>query len=270
MESDCPGESAGSSAAANPILTVVVPAYNAGVFLRARMAVLRSYLDAHFPEKYEVLVVDDGSTDATFSLAVSLDYPRWRVVHMPANIGKHGAIARGMRESRGECCLFMDADVPYELTVIPAMVRLIRDGGFHIAIGDRNLAGSEYKQDMGVVRRAATKGFTVLVRLFVTSGLFDTQCGLKAFRGDVARAVYPLVHSHRFSGDVEVLYIALKYNLAIRRVPVRLQYHGTSTVRPFRDALEMMRSILAIKLRWLRGCYESPILSALVAKELCE
>ena len=234
------------------------------------MAVLRNYLDGHFPASYEVLVVDDGSIDDTYSSVVSLNYPRWRVVRIPINVGKHGAIAKGMSESRGKCCLFMDADVPYHLGVVSAMVRLVSDQGFHIAIGDRNLQRSEYKQQMGLVRRLATQGFTLLVRLFVTSGLFDTQCGIKAFRGDVARAIYPMIRSHRFSGDVEVLYLALKHNLAIRRVPVRLQYHGDSTVRPFRDAMEMVRSILSIKRRWLRGCYKNPALDALVAKELIE
>ena len=72
--------------------------------------------------------------------------------------------------------------------------------------------------------------FSFLVRMLVTGELFDTQVGFKAFRGDVAAALFPLLTDDGFAGDVELLYIALKYNLAIRRIPVRLLRTGSAAV----------------------------------------
>ena len=82
-----------------------------------------------------------------------------------------------MARTRGDCCLFTDADVPYELEAIPYAVSLVNGRGFDLVIGDRNLEGSRYGAELTPLRRAATAAFTVFVRLFVTSGLFDTQCG---------------------------------------------------------------------------------------------
>ncbi len=98
------------------------------------------------------------------------------------------------------------------------------------------------------------------MRLLVTGGLFDTQRGLKGFRGDVADALFPLLLDERFSGDVELLYVALKYNLEIKRIPVRLRQSGPSTVRLGRDAMRMLARIGGLRRNWRRGRYASEAL----------
>jgi hypothetical protein len=112
--------------------------------------------------------------------------------------------------------------------------------------------------------------FSIAVRLLVTGDLFDTQCGLKGFRGDVAEALFPLLTDPGFAGDVEALYIALKHNLAIRRIPVRLQGSGPSTVRLGRHAPGMVVRILGLRPRWSAGRYRSPELEEIAAQRYWE
>jgi hypothetical protein len=101
------------------------------------------------------------------------------------------------------------------------------------------------------------------VRMLVTGGLFDSQCGLKGFRSDVAEALFPLLTHNGFSGDVELLYIALKHNLSIRRIPVRLQGSSPSTVKLTIHSLPMLGRILGLRRNWTSGRYDSEVLSGL-------
>jgi dolichyl-phosphate beta-glucosyltransferase len=248
------------------LVSVVIPAYNAGGFVGSRLPVLLEFLEARQLD-HEVVVVDDGSTDDTQAAVRSAASKAVRVVGLPQNRGKFGALAAGMADTRGQVCVFMDADIPYDLRVVPHMLQAILEGGFHIVVGDRTLDGSTYAESLPPLRQAATRLFTTFVRLLVTSGLHDTQCGIKAFRGDVARVLFPLLRDPGFSGDVEALYIALKYNLAIRRVPVRLVYQGSTSVRPMRHGLDMGRHILAVRTNYAQGKYASPELAAIASQE---
>lgn len=247
-------------------LSVVLPIYNSAPFLSERLRALASFLDT-LNIRYEIIPVDDGSSDASPEILSKLSIPNCSPIILTKNRGKFGALAAGMEKSRGDCCIFTDADIPYELSVIPYMDRLVRENGFHIVIGDRTLPGSRYRIDLSIIRKVTTSLFTFFVRVFVTGGLFDTQCGMKAFRGDVARAMFPLLREHGFAGDVELLYIALKYNLSVRRVPARLQFQGESTVHPVRDGMSMLRALLKIRARHRSGLYQSDDLTKIAAQD---
>ncbi len=245
-----------------PDVSIVLPVFNGAAFVEERVGALCDFLEST-DLSYEVIVVDDGSRDDSAERIRQLDRSHARVLRRPRNEGKYAAIAAGMAECRGRCCLFTDADVPYDLSALPRMVDLVLGRGFHLVIGDRTLRQSSYTEHLGPMRWLATRLFTMFVRLFVTGGVPDTQCGLKAFRADVARRLFPLLRERRFAGDVELLYIALKYNLAIRRVPARLVFQGGSSVRPVRDGFSMLRAILVMRQRWRAGAYASTELEAL-------
>ena len=245
-----------------PDVSIVLPVFNGAAFVEERVGALCDFLEST-DLSYEVIVVDDGSLDDSAERIRRLDRGCTRVLRRPRNEGKYAAIAAGMAECRGRCCLFTDADVPFDPSALPRMVDLVLGRGFHVVIGDRTLPQSSYTEHLGPMRWLATRLFTVFVRLFVTGGVPDTQCGLKAFRADVARRLFPLLRERRFAGDVELLYIALKYNLAIRRVPARLVFRGGSSVRPVRDGLSMLRAILVMRQRWRAGAYASTELEAL-------
>lgn len=242
-----------------PTVSVVIPVYNGESFVADSLVELDRFLDRSRLDA-EIIMVDDGSTDRTAEVLTAHPSERLKVVELGKNAGKFAALKAGMSVARGSCRIFTDADLPYDLSAIPHMVGLVEEQGFHIVVGDRTLADSKIDANQPLVRRIGTRVFSFSVRMLVTGELFDTQVGFKAFRGDVASALFPLVEDDGFAGDVELLYVALKYNLAIRRIPVRLLRSGPTTVSVVGHSLPMLTRIAGLRRRWASSAYESETL----------
>ena len=247
-------------------LSVIIPAYNADFTIRRTINSLLSYLPKHFPI-FELVIVDDASFDNTFKEVSSFKDPHLRIIRHQKNRGKFGALKSGVQASSGTCRIFTDADLPYEISAIPYLAHLITNFGFHIAIGDRTLEESIDLTGQDRIRRLFSSACRTAVRLLAAGQIFDTQCGLKAIRGDVADTVFPLIQDDGFAGDIELLYIALKYNLAIRRVPVKLQHSGTTTVRLGVDSLKILRRLVMLRFSWRSGDYKSQQLKEIAKQE---
>ncbi|MGE5346688.1 MAG: glycosyltransferase [Acidithiobacillales bacterium] len=245
-----------------PEVSLVLPVYNGAAFAARSVRTAAELLASRFPS-WEVVVVDDGSLDGTAAAVGSVTCEGVRLVRLATNTGKFGALKSGMREARGRCRAFTDADLPFDLSAIPYMARLVNERGFHLVIGDRTLRESAYHDQVAPPRRLASRSFAFFVRLLVTGGLFDTQCGLKAFRADVAEALFPLLLDDGFAGDVELLYVALKYNLEIKRIPVRLVRSEPTTVRLLGHPGRMLASIARLKGNWEAGRYLSADLATI-------
>lgn len=254
-----------TKAVAAPTVSLVIPVYNGESFLAESLDRVRSYFEGTGIDA-EIIVVDDGSTDRTSEILADQRGGGIEVLRLPSNRGKFAALKEGMAHARGACRVFTDADLPYDLEAIPSMVELLTNGGFHIVVGDRTLAESELGVDQPSARQLSTRVFSFSVRLLVTGELFDTQVGLKAFRGDVASALFPLITDDGFAGDVELLYVALKYNLAIRRIPVRLLRTGPTTVSIIGHSLPMLRRIAGLRRRWAASEYESETLRGIASQ----
>jgi dolichyl-phosphate beta-glucosyltransferase len=214
---------------------------------------------------WEVLVVDDGGND--FRADEWRDNARVRLLQHGKNRGKGAAVRTGMLEATGQVRVFTDVDLPFGMDLLPVMSAFLRDGRFHLVIGDRSLPGSSYHQATSWSRRIASALFTEFVGRIATGGFFDTQCGLKAVRGDVADALFPLLRVDRFAFDVELVYVALKHRLDIKRIPVQLLHNETSSVRLLRDATRGALDVARIKALQLRGAYDSPQLDAIVRND---
>ena len=238
-------------------LSLVIPIYNDAPHAANSAQLVHSYLSSLPNLSFEIIFVDDGSSDATSDVIRSLNLKDLRVITLPANQGKFGAIKVGMSAAVGDCRIFTDGDIPYELEAINYIYSIISKRQVHVVVGDRNLRGSEYAEQLSPIRSVVTHIFTFFVRSLVTAGLFDTQCGLKGFRGDVATALFPMLRDNGFSGDVELLYICLKYNLEIKRIPVRLRRSSPSTVRVVNHGLRMLRRISRLRRSWRKGYYYS-------------
>ena len=128
---------------------------------------------------------------------------------------------------------------------------------FDIVIGDRNLPESVYFERSHPLRKAASGVFSFFVARFVTGGVFDTQCGIKAFKASVAQDIFSVARIERFSSDIEVLYVALKRNYDIKRLPVRLRFNEISSVRMVADSISMVLDIFRIRWNYTLGRYRS-------------
>ncbi len=249
-------------------LSVILPCYKAAELARRSVMRLTHALAGRIPS-YEIIVVDDGIGDCE---PMMRDLPtglggQVHVITLPQNRGKGGAVAAGMKSASGHVRVFTDVDIPYGTTPIMLVESLIRTRGFHMIIGDRTFPQSRYETELSFGRRVASGVFSSITATLITGGFFDTQCGLKGFRGDIAEELFGLQAVERFAFDVELIYLALTYGLEIKRIPVVLERNSTSSVKLARDSAQTFIDVARIKLHQLRGAYNSDVLRGLVARE---
>jgi dolichyl-phosphate beta-glucosyltransferase len=247
-----------------PDLSIILPSHK-----DARLALRSAGQAAAFFNggrlSWELLIVDDGGGD--FGAEDPFADPRIKLIRMQNNQGKGAAVRRGMLAARGRVRIYSDADLPYGLQMFPLIAEYILERGFHVVIGDRTLPGSSYALDVGWRRRVASSAFSKLVGTLVTGGFFDTQCGLKGFRGDVSDALFKVARVDRFAFDAELIYLSLLHRLDIKRIPVQLKKNEASSVRLMRDSRQMLFDTLGIKRNQLKGIYESKALREIVSND---
>jgi glycosyltransferase involved in cell wall biosynthesis len=232
------------------VISVVIPAYNEERRIGASLTAITSYLDRG-QENYEIVVVDDGSRDATAAAvehAQTAAGGRVRLLRMPENRGKGAAVRAGVLASRGAEVLFSDADLATPIEEL-AKLRACLSNGCDIAVGSRALDGSDIRVRQHPARELMGRTFNVLVRTLLLGGIRDTQCGFKLFRGPAARELFAAAKVDGFAFDVEILLLARpRYRVA--EVPVVWRHVEQSKVSPGRDAARMLVDVL--KLSWKR------------------
>lgn len=234
-------------------LSLILPSYRSAESLRGRVPGLVRHLDG-LGVPFEIVVVDDGSGDGGLTAAAAAAVGA-RCVELPENRGKGAAVRAGMLAARGAFRIFTDADVPYRHDTIDRMLWYLDDREFHVVVGDRTLEGSSYYAKVSPLRNVASHLFSGFLGRFTVGGWYDTQCGIKGFRAAVAEDLFGVARVDRFAFDVELLYVALKRNYDIKRIPVTLECNETSSVRVLRDGVAMARDVGRIRLNQLRGRY---------------
>ena len=235
-------------------LSVVLPAYREQDFIGATLAALRDGLGAVAAgDALELIVVDDGSGDATAARARAGGADR--VIVLDANRGKGAAVRAGMLAAAGEAVVFTDADLQYPPDRIVAVLGRL-GGEVGAVVAQRGRTGEALLRRLGtrVVSRWATR--LVLRGAAGPPRTADTQCGLKAFRRDVAREVFGRCRVDRFGFDVEVLLLLSLLEVPTAVVTVEAtEAPRRSTVRVIRDGIGIFRDILGIRRRFRRGDY---------------
>jgi len=227
-------------------LTLIIPCYNEAKRLGGALDVLRETLDAT-RLRWEVIVVDDGSTDETSSLVLAAGWP-FRLVSLNRNMGKGGAIQAGMLAARGNVVAFTDADLPFRFESLFRAVGMIRSEAYEVVLGDRYHPFSRATARRSWSRRWASTVFSSLQHLLLPLDTRDTQCGLKAFRRSVGVELFRSLFNKGFAFDVEIVAKAERTHLRIGTVPVDLIRDESSKVSLFRHALPMLFGVLMTRL----------------------
>ena len=229
-----------------PELSIVIPAFNEAHRLPGTLDRIEHYLqESGLPA--EVIVVDDGSQDATAEV-VQRHAQRWtqlRLLSAGRNGGKGSAVRLGMEAARGRYRIFSDADLSVPIEELENLMRPLRSGA-GVAIASRGMRESKVELHQPWYRETMGKMFNKLVRIFVLSGLHDTQCGFKAFTAEVADRVFPVLQTPGFGFDVEVLYRAQHAGYRVVEVPTRWINSRQSRVHPIAHSLQMFLELLAI------------------------
>jgi dolichyl-phosphate beta-glucosyltransferase len=231
------------------MLSIVVPCYNEQDRLPATVDAIKRYM-AEQGIEYELILSDDGSKDGTAGVitgAMEGD-PHVRAVKLRQNRGKGRALAEGVAVTHGERVLLTDADLSTPIGELPKLAARL-DAGAGVAIGSRSIKGSQVLISQPFYRVMMGKTFNLIVQALLLPGLWDTQCGFKLFRGDLARAVFAELKTDGFGYDPEALYLAKKRGERIAEVPVIWRHSAPTKVAALRHSLDMFKDVLKTRFR---------------------
>jgi len=227
------------------VISIVIPAFNEALRLPPTLLLATDYLEGR---EYEIIVVDDGSSDQTVEVVLKMSKlrPNIRLISLSKNQGKGKAVRTGLNEAKFPILGFIDADGATPIEEIDKLIKSLNDGA-DIAIGSRAL--KESKVETLIHRRALGRVFNFFVNLISVPGIADTQCGFKFFKKEAFQKIYPFLTCDRFGFDVEILLLAQKLKLKISEVPISWTNIPGSKVNLLTDSTQMLFDI--IRFRWM-------------------
>ena len=232
-------------------VSVVIPAFNEAMRLPHTLGATVDYFAAR-DEAFEVLVVDDGSTDATAAIVqdFAARHPEYPVqcLSYGGNRGKGYAVRYGMLRASGERRLFCDADLATPAEEYEVVLAAMQQQDAPVGIGSRPLRNSHLLVHQPWYREQLGRGFNAAVQLLAVPGIKDTQCGFKVFTAEAAEAVFSKCRIDGFAFDSEALYVARRLGYAIAEVPIRWSHKDGSKVSMVRDGLKMLADLSRV--RW--------------------
>ena len=235
-----------------PFLSLIIPAYNEASRLPATLEQVNAFLQEQ-SYSWEVLVVENGSTDRTHALAEAFAkaHSGFRVLRSAK--GKGAAVRTGMLATEGEWRMMLDADLSMPVSEINRFFPPKLDGA-DIAIASREAPGAK-RHNEPQYRHFGGRLMNWLIRVLALPDLQDTQCGFKSFSARAAEALFSRQQLDSWSFDVEVLYIAQQFGYRIAELPIDWYYYEFSHVQPLKDSWNMFWDLLKIRRKAARGEY---------------
>lgn len=230
-------------------LSIVIPAHNEAHRIEATVQTILEYADRDL-EEYQVIVVDDGSTDGTGDVVRARFGERVVIVSPSDGHGKGAAVRTGVRTATLPWLLFVDADLPVDLTNVRVFSEAAERAD--IVIASKRMPGST--SSLASARKLGGRLGNVLISLFVVSGFRDTQCGFKIFRTDVARTLFEHQRIDGFGFDFEVLFLAKRFGYRVVELPAEIvnKAKGTVSVSSY---FQVLREVSEVALGRLLGRY---------------
>ncbi len=239
--------------------SIIIPAYNEAERILPYLWRITDYMRGR-GSSYEVLVVDDGSTDATPSVvgALSASVPEIGLLRLSGRRGKGAAVKRGMQAATGQLQLFADADGATPIEELPRLEQALEEGA-DLAIGSRALASRlpEFSVRARLYRTILGGLFNAAVRQGGIRDIADTQCGFKLFRRAVAQDLFGVATVDGYGLDLELLYVAQRRGYRIAEVPINWADQPGSKVRVWRDGFLMMRELARVRRNDRKGLYRT-------------
>jgi dolichyl-phosphate beta-glucosyltransferase len=236
-------------------LSLVIPAFNEDRRIGQSLERILSFFRAQsYP--FEIIVVDDGSTDRTVEVVrgFAASDPQLRVEPQPQNRGKGEAIRKGMLLAGGKYLFFSDADLSVPIEAVPDFLSRL-EAGDDVAVGSRRIAGAVIEVHQPIHRELMGKVFTGLSNLILGLKLKDFTCGFKAFRRDAARELFSRQRLGGWSFDSEILYLAKSKGYRIAEVPVVWRNDEATKVRLGRDVVRSFVDLWNIRINHALGKY---------------
>jgi glycosyltransferase involved in cell wall biosynthesis len=243
------GQPAAPPAAAGECLVeVTIPVYNEETVLAESVRRLHSYLTANFPFRFLITIADNGSTDGTFAIAQRMpaELPGVRAIHLDRK-GRGFALRHVWGSSHADVVAYMDADLSTGLDAFLPLVAPLLSGHSDLATGSRLSRSAEVVR--GLKREIISRGYNLLLRAALSVRFSDAQCGFKAGRTEVIKALLPAIEDNAWFFDTELLVLAQRSELRIAELPVTWVERQDSKVDIARTALADLRGIARLRFR---------------------
>jgi dolichyl-phosphate beta-glucosyltransferase len=230
------------------MISLIIPCYNEEKRLPKTLEKISDFLRRGSLE-WEVIVVDDASTDTTAAVAETFrdKFSNFRVIRLEKNSGKGAAVKTGFLESKGDIVIFSDADLSTPIEESGKILKKIYEG-YDIAIGSRALRRELVRKHASFLREVLGRSANLLIQTVAVKGISDTQCGFKAFKRERVLNIFAEMKINRFAFDIEILFLAQREGLKICEVPVLWFHDEASKVNPIKDTLSSLKDLFKIRL----------------------
>ncbi len=205
---------------AQPYLSIIIPAYNEAERIPKTLLDIDRRLE-HAEYSYEILVVNDGSKDNTAEIVRNMTKAvrNLKVIDLKDNLGKGAAVRQGMLLSSGKIRLFTDADNSTSIDQFNGMMPFFKEG-FDVIIGSRAIAGAKLDPAEPIFKQIPGKLGNLFIQALLLPGIWDTQCGFKAFTDEAAEKIFTISKITGWGFDVEILSLAKLKSYKIKEIPV--------------------------------------------------
>ncbi len=239
------------------MISIVIPAYNEGKKLNNNLNKIFQFMNS-FQKTFEVIVVDDGSTDDSFDVLTNYklqnNINNFFILKNSLNKGKGYSVKKGVLFAKGDFVLFLDADLSTPIEELAGFFKYLDE--FDVVIGSRALQKSSILKKQPFYRVLIGKTFNKLVKIFLFINLNDTQCGFKLFKKEVVKPIFSKLSIDRFGFDIEILYLAKKFGFKIKEQPVSWVNDEDTRVRMI-DPFKMFLDIFKVRIKDLFGSYKN-------------
>ena len=235
-------------------VSLVFPAYNEGENLENAVRRTAQSLE-YITDSYEIIIAEDGSTDGTDRIAVSLsrECPFIRHLHRDKRLGRGLALKNAFAESKGRILVYMDVDLATSIGHLRTLIESVRKN-YDFATGSRTLRESKVSRSLS--RRVASKSYNFMVRSFLGSKISDHQCGFKAAKREALLTILAEVKATHWFWDTELLVRAQRRGYKVKEIPVEWIHKGGTKVKLVKDTIQMGSQVL--NLWWeLRGSHRN-------------
>jgi len=234
-------------------LSLIIPAYNEEKLIGLNLKKILLFLDK-MQYSWEVVVIDDGSSDATSKIVESLKRMEIKLVKLDENQGKGAALKAGFLAANGDYRIFSDADLSVDIeTISPYMQKLKK---FDVVIASRRVKGSIIEKHQPWLRENMGRVFTLLTQILTGSKVVDFTCGFKGFTGASAKKIFAKSLISRWAYDAEIVFLAEKYGYKVCEYPVTWVNRKDTRVRLNKVIFESLRDLIKIRIFALQGKYD--------------
>ena len=232
-------------------LSVIIPAYNESASVTNSLTAVSGYLKT-LGISYELMVVDDGSTDMTAQQVNA--FGGIKLISYPDNRGKGFAVNQGMAAARGRFCLFMDMDLSTDLNEIAAFLNIMKAGNVDVLVGNRQDLPL-LKQNRPLLRALFGRCFAGLSVLVLNCPFHDFTCGFKMFTQEAAMRIFPRQHIFGWAFDSELMLIARRQRLRVIEQSVKWHHCTGSAVNVSRAVFTSLTELIKIRFYDAKGYY---------------